>query len=271
MVSESLLALLDGEMTLSPTPKITILAPDEGGGDRRINLFLYKVQEDAFLKNQDWRVKPGEPTRLVPPPLTLHLYYLMTPYAPNDVQSGNSTAHELLGEAMRVFFENPVIPDTYLVPGLRGAAEKIKITLNTLDLDELSKVWSTFTQPFRLSVLYEVSVVQLDRLPASERAMATRVKAIGPPTVGAGSGTPVVESISPGSGPAGTTITFRGRNLDGWQAYVTVMNRAILTAEPIVGESFDVDLPNDIPAGVHELQVDVSHLFRSAFLFDVTP
>ena len=42
MVSESLQNLLRGEMEF--TTKVTILAPDEGGGDRRINLFLYKVQ-----------------------------------------------------------------------------------------------------------------------------------------------------------------------------------------------------------------------------------
>lgn len=79
MVSESLRNLLVGEMTLSPPVNVTILAPDESGGDRRINLFLYKVQENPSLKNLDWQVKRGEPTRLVPPPLSLNLFYLMTP------------------------------------------------------------------------------------------------------------------------------------------------------------------------------------------------
>lgn len=40
MVSESLRNLLVGEMTLSPPVNVTILAPDESGGDRRINLFF---------------------------------------------------------------------------------------------------------------------------------------------------------------------------------------------------------------------------------------
>jgi len=271
MVSESLRNLLVGEMTLAPAVDVTILAPDETGGNRRINLFLYKVQENTFLKNQDWRAKPGEPTKLVPPPLSLHLYYLMTPYAPNDVQTGNSAAHEFLGEAMRVFFENPVVPESYLVNGLKGAPEKIKIALNTLDLDELSKVWSTFTQPFRLSVLYEISVVQVDALTASEKTMATRVTDIGVPRIRANMSRPVVESISPSSGPAGTVVTFSGRNLDGWFAYVVVMSDMIANAQPITGDSFTVTLPNDIPAGFHEIKVDISHLFRSTFLFEVTP
>lgn len=271
MVSESLRNLLVGEMTLAPAVDVTILAPDETGGNRRINLFLYKVQENTFLKNQDWRAKPGDPTKLVPPPLSLHLYYLLTPYAPNDVQTGNSAAHEFLGEAMRVFFENPVIPEGYLVNGLKGAPEKVKIALNTLDLDELSKVWSTFTQPFRLSVLYEVSVVQVDALTASEKTMANRVTEIGVPEIRANMASPVVDSISPSSGPAGTVVTFTGRNLDGWFAYVVVMSNMIANAQPITGDSFTVTLPNDLPAGFHQIRVDVSHLFRSTFLFEVTP
>jgi len=183
MVSESLRNLLLAEMTLVPAVPVTILAPDERGGDRRINLFLYKVQENAALKNMDWQVKRGAPNQLVPPPLALNLFYLMTTYAPNDPQTGNSTAHAILGDAMRVFYENAIIPEDHLADGLIGSREHLRIMINTLDLDELSKVWSTFTQPFRLSVLYEVSTVQLDLLSKSERAMAKRVRRIGAPRV----------------------------------------------------------------------------------------
>ena len=104
----------------------------------------------------------------------------MTPYAPNDPDTGNATAHEILGEAMRVFAEHPIVPqDLSCCTRLQDATEHIQIMLNTLDLEELSRVWSTFSQPFRLSVLYEVSVVQLDML--GERPMAKRVERVGVP------------------------------------------------------------------------------------------
>lgn len=275
MVSESLRNLLVGEMTLNPPVDVTILAPDEPGGNRRINLFLYKVQENPFLKNMDWQVRRGQPNRLVPPPLSLNLFYLMTPYAPNDAQTGNTTAHEILGEAMRVFYENPIVSEDYLVAGLIDAREQIKIVHNALDLEELSTIWSTFGQPFRLSVLYEISVVQLDMLPESERPMARRVRQIGPPDVRAPFNPPVVESIDPVSGPAGTVVAFHGKNLTGWRAYVTVMGRQILDGEELAGNSFTVTIPDDpppddLPPGFHEIRVDVSHLHRRTFFFEVT-
>jgi hypothetical protein len=270
MVSESLRNLLLGEMRLIPTVNVTILAPDEPGGDRRINLFLYKVQENPTLKNLDWQVKPGAPHQLVPPPLSLNLFYLMTPYAQNDAQTGNATAHEILGEAMRVLYEHPIVPLDYLAGELIDAREQIKVIQNTLDLEELSQVWSTFSQPFRLSVLYEVSVVQLDMLPESERTMAPRVSGIGVPAPSAAFHPPVVARLDPGSGPAGTTITASGENLAGWKAYVTVMRRQILEAQELTSDTFEVTLPADLVAGVHEIRVDISHLYRRTFLFEVT-
>ncbi len=334
MVSESLRNMLLGEMTLRPTVKVTILAPDEGGGNRRINLFLYKVQENPTLKNMDWQVKRGAPNQLVPPPLSLNLFYLMTSYAPNDQQTGNATAHEILGEAMRVFYENPIVPQDYLVDGLQEAGEQIRIMLNTLNMEELSQVWSTFTEPFRLSVLYEISVVQLDMLSDSERAMARRVRQIGVPDVRTPFKPPVVEDIRETAfnvilnarGPSrsrtinavleirpdltraeakdlvnnapvqilaevsrevaddakatleaveavvgmDTIITVYGQNLAGWQAYVTIMNRLILDGVELTDDHFTVTIPGDFPPGFHEIRLDISHLFRRIFFFEVT-
>jgi hypothetical protein len=276
LVSESLRDLLDGEMRLTPKVPVTILAPDELGGDRRINLFLYKVQENPALKNMDWQVSRDNPNQLVPPPLSLNLFYLMTAYAPNDELTGNITAHQILGDAMRVFYENSIVPQEYLADdpaggvGLKEAREQIKIMLNTLDLEELSRVWSTFTQPFRLSVMYEVSVVQLDMRPESERPMATRVRHIGVPDVRAPFKPPVVEKIDPTSGLAGTSITVYGDSLSGWTAYVTVLGRRILEAPDLTEDAFEVTLPDNLPPGFHEIRVDVSHLFRRTFFFEVT-
>lgn len=271
MVSESLRNLLVGEMVLHPQVDVTILAPDETTGGRRINLFLYKVQENPGMKNMDWQVKKGAPTQLVPPPLSLNLFYLMTPYGPNDPQTGNSTAHEILGEAMRVFYENPIVHQDYLVDGLKDAREQIKLMLNTLDLEELSRVWNTFTEPFRLSALYEVSVVQLDMLSESEQTMAQRVRQIGVPDVRAPFNPPLVENMEPMSGSTGTVVTFHGKNLTGWRAYVTIMRRLILDGEKLTEDLFTVTIPDDLPAGFHEIRVDISRLYRRTFFFEVTP
>jgi hypothetical protein len=271
MVGASLRSMLIGEMQLSPAVDVTILAPDEQGSSRRINLFLYKLVENPFLKNQDWTVKPGNPNQLVGAPLSLSLFYLLTPYAPNDPQTGNATAHQILGEAMRVFYENPVVPASYLDPGLTGAREHLQIASTALDPEELRGIWTTFSQPFRLSVMYQVSSVQLDRSVASQRPLPKRVRQVGVPDVRAPLDPPSVADMSPVSGPAGTVLTFTGVNLAGWHANATFSNQSLLAGQPLAADTFTAALPFGLLPGFYDVRVDISGLFRRTFLFEITP
>jgi len=271
MISETLRNLLLDKMDLPQDGDVTILAPDETSSTKcRINLFLYKVQENPVLKNMDWQVKPGSPSQLVPPPLSVNLFYLVTAYNRNDQQTGNSSIHKILGEAMRVFYEYPIVPQDYFPVGFEESKEQIKIMLNTLDLEELSKIWATFSIPFRLSVLYEVSVVQLDMLSERERLMAKRVKQIGKPAVRAPFKPPVLERIEPLNGPAGSEISIHGRNLAGWKSYVTIMGRKLVDARDLGADSFQITFPADLLPGFYEIRVDISHLCRRTFFFEVT-
>jgi hypothetical protein len=271
MVSASLRNLLVGEMRLNPALDVTILAPDEQGSDRRINLFLYKLEENPYLKNQDVTLRPGNPDRLAEAPLSLILFYLMTPYAPNDPQIGNATAHQILGEAMRVFHEHPVVPTSYLDSGLADARERLQIAGNALDPEELSRIWSTFSQPFRLSVLYQVSTVQLDRLPETERPMPKRVRRVGVPGVRQPADPPTVTGMAPEAASAGGVLTFTGRHLAGWRATVAIGNQVVLDRQPLAGDSFQATLPTGLARGFYDVWVDVSALFRRTFLLEVTP
>ena len=271
LVSASLRNLLLGEMQLTPAVPVTIMAPDEPGGDQRINLFLYKIEENPFLKNEEWTLKPGNSNQLVPPPLSLNLFYLMTPYAKNDPQTGNATAHEILGEAMRVFYENPVIPQNHLEADLKTAREEFKIVYSALDPEELSRLWTTFAQPFRLSVRYQISTVQLDMLPAQEKPLPKRVRSIGVPGVEAPFSPPVVVEMVPASGAAGTVVTFTGLNLSGWRATVLVGDQTVLDNQQLSNNTFSITIPAGTEPGFYDLRVDVSRLFRRTFLFEVGP
>lgn len=271
MVSASLRNLLVGEMRLNPAPDVTILGPDETGGARRVNLFLYKLTENQFLRNMDATVRAGTPEALVPPPLSLNLFYLLTPYAPNDVLTGNVTAHQILGEAMRVFYENPVVPAVYLDPGLTDARERLQIGGNALDPEELSRIWSTFSQPFRLSVLYQVSTVQLDRLPAAVRPLAKRVRQVGVPDIRAPLNPPAITAMTPAAGPAGTVVTFTGEHLSGWRARVIAGDRVVIPGQDLTADTFTATVPADLLPGFYEVRADIAKLHRRTFLFEVTP
>lgn len=271
MVSASLRTLLIEEMALNLTVDVTVLAPDERAGDRRVNLFLYRVEENPYLRQQEPTIDPADHTRLLPPPLSLTLYYLLTCYAPNDALTGNATAHQILGEAMRVFYENQVVPRRHLDAGLLDAREDLQVVSKSLDPEELSRIWSTFSQPFRLSVLYQVSTVQLDVAPAVRELSPKRVRSIGVPAVTQPPGRPVVADMTPSSGPVRTAVGFTGAHLDGWWASVTFGGREVLARVRITGDSVGVVVPADFVPGFYDVRIDVGRVFRRTFLFEITP
>src|SRR6185437_3509492 len=148
--------------------QMTVLPPDKARGSittNQLNLFLYQILPDAAWRNMDVpsRVKPGETGM---PPLVLTLHYLMTAYArENDISQPFD--HHLLGKAMSVLYDHALLgPDEIklALPGsdLERQVERVRITLQPLSVEEISKLWTGFATQYRLSVGYEVSVALID-------------------------------------------------------------------------------------------------------------
>jgi hypothetical protein len=139
----------------------------ETGNFQKINLYLYQVLEHAFTKNQPpFAVDAGTQQY---PPLTLRLYYLLTPYA-----SDPASAHKVLGHAMQIFYDNALVAETKMTETLRLATDKLAIVLQSAKLEDLTRIWNAQQTPYRLSVCYEVRVVPIEstREQASPRAVS---------------------------------------------------------------------------------------------------
>lgn len=145
-------------------PDVTVARPDlevPNVVPPVLNLFLYRVSENASLKNQDL---PGmaPPASLGRPPLSLDLHYLLmaTGQSPTDDRG----AQRVLGDAMVTLHDHPIIPkdDPLLDPALREEVELVNVTFEPLTLEDLSKIWTATSSPFRLAVGYLVTVVQLE-------------------------------------------------------------------------------------------------------------
>jgi hypothetical protein len=86
------------------------------------------------------------------------------------------TDHRLLGRAMQVLYNNAVLSGSQLQGQLAGTVEALQITLSPLTIEERARVWYAIQKPYRLSVTYEVRVVNLDAIdvdPAAAVAQRT--------------------------------------------------------------------------------------------------
>jgi hypothetical protein len=160
------------------TPPFTSKDNDPHVDDARVNLFLYRVTENSYLQNQEIPGR-GASGAYGHPPLSLNLHYLVTAYGTTEVRAGvttlfdDSTAQFILGSAMRVLHDVPIVTDsvTTLRPpsgvivlhqSLRDEFEHVKITLEPLTLEDVSKVWTALALRYRLSAAYVVNVVQIE-------------------------------------------------------------------------------------------------------------
>lgn len=154
-------------VTVRPLDK----APEGINADKqRINLFLYQALPDAAFRNMEMpgRVKSGETGH---PPLPLTLYYLLTAYSGDERDETRS--HALLGEAMRILHDHPLLGTDEIRDAVRAdrdlaasdladQVERVRITLQPLLFEEMSKLWTTFQIHYRLSAAYQVSVVLIE-------------------------------------------------------------------------------------------------------------
>ena len=128
----------------------------------RMSLWCYRVEENEFVKNRPMLAGPS-PQEERFPPLALNLYYLVTPFGPSGVAD-----HLILGKTMQTLYDNGVV----LLQGA-GIAEELRIIFCRLTLEELTRIWESLREPYRLSICYQVRVTRIDseRLPARARVL----------------------------------------------------------------------------------------------------
>ena len=91
--------------------------------------------------------------------MALLLRYMMTPWSGDRL-----TDHRLLGRTLQVLYDGAIISGTHLQGGLAGTDQALKVTLAPITLDERAGVWFAIQKPYRLSITYEVRVINLDAL-----------------------------------------------------------------------------------------------------------
>ena len=157
-VSQSLVGVLQGELvSLNATVETHDLqSPIQN--TLRLTVFLFEAGEDPSARNRP-RVREltAPDIRISKPPMALLLRYLLTPWGGTE-----SARHAILGRAMQVLYDRPILSGSQLVGSLAAEDQALKVTLAPLSLEERTRVWHAVQRPYRLSVSYEVRVVNLD-------------------------------------------------------------------------------------------------------------
>ncbi|MEK7254755.1 MAG: DUF4255 domain-containing protein [Bacteroidota bacterium] len=249
----------------------------------RLNLFMYMVTHNPGWRNEFLPHLNSKGDRVSNPPLALDLHYLLTAYGSHELH------HEiLLGYGMLLLHENPVLtreaiqksltPATSVTPGTlpaelqmlstSGLAEQIeliKISPETLNTEEISRLWTAFSAKYRPFGAYVATVVLIESKKKSKSALPVRqanlkVIPFRKPSIEKISSkadstpnTPIVENqkILPGY-----FLVLDGVNLSGEVVSVNFSGVEVTPpAADITDQRIMVQLPNTLKAGVQGVQV----------------
>lgn len=166
-VSETLTYLLRSNMEDLINPdSIILFSPGEveASDSVRLSLFLFQINENVHMKNQEMQII--NPTKLKYPPLILDLFYMLTSYPSSGIQDKTERTkeeHRILGKAMQTIHDNSIITGPLLRGCLIDDGQELHISQTSLNLDDMTKIWSTFQdRSFRPSVCYLVSNVRIE-------------------------------------------------------------------------------------------------------------
>ena len=161
-VGNTLISLLKETMIPEPIsePELIGLASPADKGDLKLTLYLYKVTESGEFRNSDVVVDRAGIARYSP--MALNLHYLLTTHSNSEISSRAMDEQRILGRAMQVFYDNSIIRAPKLKGSLEESDEEIRIVLENLPMDELSKIWSFSGIPYKPSIVYNVGPVYLD-------------------------------------------------------------------------------------------------------------
>lgn len=177
-VGETLIELLRNDPIITiPGPQIALVSPAEANASGvRLTLFLYSISPVVELRNE--LEIPGNVIDDEPVSLPLNLYYLLTAFSPpQDPTTRSLESQLLLGQAMRVFFDNGLLTGSVLRGDL-PRDEELRLTLQPLSIEDLTRIWSVFPETaLEPSVSYLVTParVRSDRTRGGARVVSRRV------------------------------------------------------------------------------------------------
>jgi hypothetical protein len=268
---------------------VSAIAPDivqsslSSGTDStlQVNLFLHQLTRSTAWRNVGLpSVAADGSTRLQNPPLALDLHYLLTAYASKDTQ-----AEALLGYAVLLMHENPVLPRSQISTALNNLAssnppsnplakvlsssgladqiEMVKITPVCMKREEMAWIWTALKADYRPTIAFDVSVVLIQSRLASSSPLPVLSRDI---TVQPGSSASAFQVVLPGSEAAalpGDTVTVTGQFVSG-TVQVVLVNQHLGTQPPITpsaltGGAVSFVVPNNTPAGNYSLSVVVTN------------
>ena len=157
----SVVNMLKKNMTPEPiaSPESIGLCMPQDPEDFQLTVWIYNFEEQkGGGAPTGFRPDPSDPTIERFAPMQIKLYLLVTAHSKAPLQTRSADEYRVMGRAMQIISDMPVIDSEYLEGSLSGEDAVLNVEMLKLSPDDLAKIWNNASKPIKMSFAVSVSV-----------------------------------------------------------------------------------------------------------------
>ena len=173
-VCKTIVDLLQAEMVPEPiaqAEQIGVCDPHERGSCV-VGVHIYDISEAGESRQTQPVVQADGSLRS--PGTALYLSMMVSVASKAEKETRALDEQMIMGRVIQVLGDNKRLPEKYMPPSLRAAGETILVSGVPMELEEKTKIWTMFSESYKLSMFYKVGPVVLDSAVVSRPAERVR-------------------------------------------------------------------------------------------------
>ena len=158
-----LVELLRENMTPEPISKrdlISLCSPHESENNQ-LTVYLFHIEEDKQVAPQAGYMQQTRNMQRMAPS-RFQLSFLITAHSKAPAQLREADQYRMLGAALQVLKDQPVLDRKYLQGSLLDTGAAIHISVERPNFDQMIKIWNNTTKPYKLSIVCKLEGILID-------------------------------------------------------------------------------------------------------------
>ena len=157
-----LVELLRSQLTPEPIANrevIALCSPHEPENNQ-LTVYLYQVEEDTQgVQSGYYQIDRNTQRKR---PSRYNLRFLVTAHSKAPAQLKEADQYRMIGAALQVLKDHPVIDSEYLAGSLAEQGAVIHVVLEKTSQDQLLKIWNNTSTQYKLSFVVLLSGIEID-------------------------------------------------------------------------------------------------------------
>ena len=160
-IGQSIIELLKREITPEPIQNkeaIGLAIPHEPE-DYQLTVWTYNIEEiNETGLSAGYKKDPVNPNIEIYSPMQIKCYVLITAHSKAPVQVRLSDEYRIIGRAIQIIRDNPLIQTKDLVGSLKTDGMPLQLQIQKLNMEEMTKIWNNANKPIKPSFGLTVNI-----------------------------------------------------------------------------------------------------------------